>query len=294
VERRLVRVAAEGLAGCAIDLAVGLDPLAAADPALPAALGAGIPAVLARGAGPEDLVDEVAATGAVRVVQPGAGVVALLEAVADLRLSELPRGSLLAPWRTSLHSLGRLLARHYGETVATTPEVDQAWPRVLLVDLAGGHRNEVGRLARWLAGIGGEPIVVTAAAPPPSAGIRGAVSVDLRAVERDLARKPLQGMRRRLPGLGRSGLDRALVAYRMLRPPPTLVDAALAGPLAAGAGPSPDVDAVVAADDAGAELARRWTGATTVLPPDTDRLIAHLTAAAAARAGSVAGSATAS
>jgi hypothetical protein len=72
------------------------------------------------------------------------------------------------------------------------------------------------------------------------------------------------------------------------------VDAALAGPLAPGTGPSPDVDAVVAADDAGADLARRWTGASTVLPPDTDRLIAHLTAVAAARAGSVAGSATAS
>jgi Glycosyltransferase Family 4 len=293
VERRLVPVAAEDLAGCAVDLVVGLDPLAAADPVLTAALGAGVPAVLARGAGSEDLVDEVAATGAVRLVPPGAGVVALLEAVADLRRGDPPRGNLLAPWRTSPDSVGRLLARHYGETVAAAlpSGTARAWPRVLLVDLGGQHRNEIGRVARWLAGIGGEPVVVTAGAPPPSAGVAGAVSVDLRTVERNLTRTPLQGVRRRLPGVGRPAFDGALVAYRMLRRLPTLVDAALAGPLAPGRGPSPDVDAVVAADDAGAELARRWTGATTVLPPDTDRLIAHLTAA---RAGSVAGSATAS
>jgi hypothetical protein len=301
VRRRLVRVAPGGLAalltGRGVDLAVGLDPLAAADPTLTAALAAGVPAVLARGAGSEDLVDEVAATGAVRVVQPGAGVVALLEAIADLRRGQPPAGSLLAPWRTSPAAVSRLLAHLYGETVASPrsgPESSgvgqRPWPRVLLVDLEGGHRNEIGRLARWLAGIGGEPVIVTAAAPPPCAGVPGAVSIDLRPVERNLARQPLRSVRRKLPGIARPALDGALVAYRTLRRPPTLVDAALAGPLASGVGPSPDVDAVVAADDAGAELARRWTGADVVLPPDTDQLIAHLTAVAAARAGSVTGS----
>jgi hypothetical protein len=302
-ERRLVRVAPENvaalLAGGRVDLVVGPDPLAAADPALIGALVAGVPAVLARGAGSEDIVDEVAATGAVRVVQPGAGVVALLEAIADLRRGELPSGSLLAPWRTSPDSVGRLLARLYAESVvspsSSSPGTRQRpWPRVLLVDLRGEHRDEIGRLARWLAGIGGEPVVVTAAAPPPVAGVPGAVSVDLRAVERNLARQPLRGVRRRLPRLVRPAFDGALVAYRTVRRPPTLADAALAGPLAPGTGPSPDVDAVVAADDAGAELARRWTGATAVLPPDADRLIAHLTAVAAVRADSVTGSRTAS
>ena len=102
VDGRLVRVAPGDLLGLlsarAVDLAVGLDPLAAADPALTAALAAGVPAVLARGAGPEAVVDEVAATGAVRAVPPAAGVVALLEAVADLRRCGLsqPRGGLPA------------------------------------------------------------------------------------------------------------------------------------------------------------------------------------------------------
>jgi len=165
---------------------------------------------------------------------------------------------------------------------------------VLLAALAGRHRNEIGDLARWIVGIGGEPVVVTAAAPPPSSGVPGAVSVDLRAVERNLARRPLRRVRRKLPGVARPALDGALAGYRMMRRPPTLVDAALAGPLAAGTGPSPEVDAVVAADDAGAELVRRWTGAAVVLPPEVDQVITHLTATAAARAGSVAGSVAAS
>jgi hypothetical protein len=312
VERRLVRVAPQDLlallAGSssvdrAVDLAVGIDSLAAADPVLTAAFVAGVPAVLARAAGSEDIVDEVAATGAVRIVQPGAGVVALLEAVADLRRGELaesqpsrPPGSLLAPWRTSPDGTARLLARHYGETVAAPPAGARRrpWPRVLLVDLTGGRRNEIGRLARWLVGIGGEPIVVTAAAPPPSGGLAGAVSVDLRPVERLVGRQRLQGVRRRLPGVARPAFDGALGAYRRVRRPPTLVDAALAGPLAPGTGPSPDVDAALAADPLSAELAHRWTGAADVLPPDTDQLIAHLTATAARRASSVTGSPNAS
>ncbi len=316
VERRIVLVAPEALlallagaadggdpaADPAVDLAVGPDPLAAADPVLTAAFVAGIPAVLARAAGSEDLVDEVAATGLVRIVQPGARVVALLEAVADLRRHELaperarrPAG-LLAPWRTSPDGPVAVLARHYGETVASpTPgAAGRRWPRVLLVDLTGGHRNEIGGVARWLVGIGGEPVVVTAAAPPPSSGLHGAVSVDLRPVERAVAGQRLQGARRRLPGLARPAFDRALLAYRTLRRPPTLVDAALAGPLARDTGPSPEVDAVVAADPTSAELARRWTGAGQALPPDTDRLIAHLTSAAADHAGSVSRSPTAS
>jgi hypothetical protein len=319
VERRIVLVAPEALlallagapaadgggdpaADPAVDLAVGPDPLAAADPVLTAAFVAGIPAVLARAAGSEDLVDEVAATGLVRIVQPGARVVALLEAVADLRRHELaperarrPAG-LLAPWRTSPDGPVGVLARHYGETVASPPPGAgrRHWPRVLLVDLTGGHRNEIGGVARWLVGIGGEPVVVTAAAPPPSSGLHGAVSVDLRPVERAVAGQRLQGARRRLPGLARPAFDRALLAYRTLRRPPTLVDAALAGPLARDTGPSPEMDAVVAADPASAELARRWTGAGQALPPDTDRLIVHLTSAAADHAGSVSRSPTAS
>jgi hypothetical protein len=86
-------------------------------------------------------------------------------------------------------------------------------------------------------------------------------------------------VRRRLPGGARSVLDRV---YGMLRPESRLVNAALRGPLASATAPSPEVDAVVAADDAGAELARRWTGTAVVLQPDIDQLIAHLTASAAA------------
>ena len=293
VERRLVRIGPGALlgllAGRAVDLAVGPDPLAAADPALTAALAAGVRAVLARGAGSEELVDEVAATGALRAVRPGAGAVELLEAVADLRRGGLarPAGSLLAPWRTWPATVAESLARHHGEGIETPW---RCGPRVLLVDLAGRHRNEIGDLARWVVTIGGEPLVVTAAAPPPSSGVPGAVSIDLRALERELARQPLRRVRRRLPGVARPALDGALAAYRTVRRRPALVDAALTGPLAAGTGPSPEVDAVVAADDAGAELARRWTGTAVVLPPDVDRVIAHVTAA---RAGSVAGSVTA-
>jgi hypothetical protein len=73
----------------------------------------------------------------------------------------------------------------------------------------------------------------------------------------------------------------------MVRPGPTLVDAALAGPLAPGVGPSPEVDAAVATADADVELARRWTGKRAVVPPDADRLIARLTALAAGRPGTV-------
>jgi hypothetical protein len=154
---------------------------------------------------------------------------------------------------------------------------------VLVVDLAGGHRKEVGKVARWVVGVGGEPVVVTAVVPPPSAGVTGAVSVDLRALERRLGRGVAR-VRRRLPGRARPVLDRAC---RMLRPEARLVKAALRGPLAGDTAPSPDVDAVVAADGAGAELARRWTGMAVVLQPDIDQLIAHLTATAGA-AGAVA------
>jgi len=312
-QQRLVRVAAQDvlalLAGDhPVDLVAGLDPLAAADPALTAAFAAGVPAVLARAAGPEDLLDEVAATGAVRFLRPGAGVVAVLEAVADLRRAVLdasapgdaPAGgpgpfptTLLARWRTSPEAVARRLAQHYGETVATpiAGARRRPWPRVLLVDLAGTRRNEIGRLARWLVDIGGEPVVVTAAAPPPSSGVAGAVSVDLRPVERTLAGQRLQGVRRRLPRLARPGFDGALAAYRTVRRPATLAGAALAGPLAPGTGPSPHVDAAVATDAAGAELARSWAGVAAVLPPDLDRLIAHLTAIAAPAPGSVTGSA---
>lgn len=310
VAERLVRVPARDvlalLASGAVDLAVGADPLAAADPALTAAFAAGIPAVLARAAGSEGLVDEVAATGAVRLVRPGAGVVVLLEAVADLRRAELaarepgdvraPRPSrhaaLLPPWRTSPDGVARVLGKLYGETVTPPVTPRGPWPRVLLVDLTGGRRTEIGRLARWVVQMGGEPVVVTAAAPPPSAGVAGAVTIDLRPVERALARQRLQGVRRRLPRVARPGFDGALAAYRVLRRTPTLVAASLAGPLAPGTGPSPDVVAAVAATDAAStELAHRWTGGADVLPPDTDRLIARLIAATGPAAGSVTGSA---
>jgi hypothetical protein len=291
VQGRLARVSCDEVLALftgahPVDLAVGLDPLAAADPALTAAFTAGVPAVLARVAGSEDLVDEVAATGAVRVIRPGIGVVGLLEAVADLRRAEpaapLPT-TLLAPWRTSSDGVARLLVRHYGETVVSPPtgRERRPWPRVLLVDLAGSHRNEIGRLARWIVDIGGEPVVVTAAAPPPSTGVPGAVSVDLRPVERALARRRLRGVRRRLPGIARPAFDGALAVHRAVRRPPTLVDAALAGPLATGTGPSCEVDAAVAVDGVSADLARRWTGLARVVRPDIDQLIAHLTAVGA-------------
>ncbi len=274
VEPRIVRVAPRDALGVfagagGVDLAVGADPSAAADPALTAAFAAGVPAVLARAAGSEDLVDEVAATGAVRLLRPGSGVIALLEAVADLRRagpggSRFPAG-LLPPWLTSPERVARLLAHHYGETVAPVPAagLGPRWPRVLLVDLVGEHRNEIGRLAKWIVEIGGEPVVVTAAAPPPSAGVAGAVTVDLRPVERQLTGPALGSVRRRLPGIARPALDGALAAYRSVRRPPTLVDAALAGPLAPGAGPSPVVAAALAADPASAELARRWAGGSS-------------------------------
>jgi hypothetical protein len=300
IGQRLVRVDPEAvpalLAGsvgghCAVDLVIGPDPLAAADPVLTAAFAAGVPAVLARDAGPEFLVDEVAATGAVRLIRPGTGVLALLEAVADLRRAALESAAaggpapaaLLAPWRISPGATAGHLLRHYGTSVAPEPTDTRAgrWPRVLLVDLDGGHRTEIGGLARWLVGIGGEPVVVTAGGPPPSTGLTGAVSVDLRPVQRAVAGRRVQGVRRRLPGVARPAFDGAVAGYRRLRRPPTLVDAALHGPLAAGTGPAPHVDAAVAAEPAGAELARRWAGVADVLEPDADQLIAHLTAASA-------------
>jgi hypothetical protein len=297
VERRLVRVAPRDALALftgtpAVDLVVGPDPLAAADPLLTTAFAAGVPAVLARAPGSEDLVDEVAGTGAVRIVRPAADVVTLLEAVADLReaLIRVPRpdgvlapgplslSTLLGPWRTSPDEAARQFARVYGELVASGPATQRPRPRVLVVDLAGGHRKEVGKVARWVVGVGGEPVVVTAAVPPPSAGVTGAVSVDLRALERRLARGVAR-VRRRLPGRARPVLDRA---RRMLRPESRLVKAALRGPLAGDTAPSPDFDVVVAADSGGAELARRWTGMAVVLQPDIDQLIAHLTATAGA------------
>ncbi|HVN12129.1 MAG TPA: glycosyltransferase [Kineosporiaceae bacterium] len=265
----------------AVDLVVGLDPFIAAEPALPVALGAGLPAVIARAPGPEDVLDEVAATGALRLVPPGAGVIGVLEAVADLRRAILERrvrpGSPALPaWRSSPDAGARLLARHYGEALAGGDGGRRAWPRVLIVDLAGAGRGTVGRLGRWVAQIGGEAVVVTAAVPPPCANVPGAVSVDLRPVERAVARPPLRGVRRRLPRRARPGLDHAIAAYRGLRPGPTVVDAALAGPLAPGRGPAPGVDAVVAADPAGADLARRWTGRQEVMPAQPDMLVRHL------------------
>jgi hypothetical protein len=110
-------------------------------------------------------------------------------------------------------------------------------------------------------------------------------------VERAIAGGRVQGVRRRLPGVARPAFDGAVAGYRALRRPPTLVDEALRGPLALGTGPAPDVDAVIAADPASSELARRWAGVAEVLEPDADRLIAHLTAVTTVGAGSVAGSA---
>jgi hypothetical protein len=278
------------------DLVVDLDPLSAADPALPAVFAAGLPAVLGRAAGPEEVVDEVASAGGVRLLPPGRStspsVVTLLEAIADLRQAgPLPaQGTALPPWWGSLDGGARRLARHYGEAVAPPggPAAGSPSPRVLLVDLAGSHRGAIGRLGRWVTGVGGEPVVVTAAAPPPCSAVPGAITIDLRPVERSLARPPLGGVRRRLPAPARSGFDSVLRLYRALRPPPTLVQAALAGPLADGTPSEPRFDAVVATDPAGAELGRRWTGARDVLPPDGDALVRALLAAStttAARAG---------
>jgi Glycosyl transferase 4-like domain len=266
------------------DLVLDLDPFSAAEPALPAALAAGVAAILARDPGPEELLDEIASTGRLRFVPPGldgsAGTVTLLEAVADLR--QAPRAGATAPppWRTSLDAAGRHLAGYYGEALASAAEQrDRPWPRVLLVDLSGTQRGAVGRLARWVVGLGGEAVVVTAGAPPPSGDLAGAVTVDLRRLQRTLARPPLGRVRRRLPGPARPAFDLVLRAYRAVRPAPTLVSAALAGPMAVGVGPAPGVDAVVATDAAGAELAERWTGATGALPAEADALVRRLSTA---------------
>lgn len=265
------------------DLVVDLDPLGAAEPVLPVAFAAEVPAVLARAPGPEEVLDEVAATGVLRLLPPGAGVVGVLEAVADLRRAVLERRvrpgvPALPAWRTGLSAGARLLARHYGEALVADGADGgrRPWPRVLLVDLAGAERGAVGGLGRWIGQIGGEALVVTATAPPPCANVPGAVTVDLRPVQRALARPLLRRVRRRLPRAARPALDRAIGVYRSVRPGPTLVDATLEGPLAPGRGPSPGVDAAVAADPAGAELARRWTGQPDVLPAQADALVRRL------------------
>jgi hypothetical protein len=271
------------------DLVLDLDPLAAAEPALPPAFAAGVPAILARVAGSEEVLDEIAVTGGVRLLPPGlpgsAGAIAVLEAVADLRRSALTRPAsgaapipALPAWRTSLDAGARLLARHYGEPLVPPRGADaRPWPRVLLVDLSGSQRGALGRLARWVIGIGGEAVVVTAGGPPPCADVPGAVTVDLRREQRALAR-PLGGVRRRLPAPARPAFDGVIGAYRWVRPAPSLVRAALAGPLAPGVGPRPGVDAVVATDAAGAELAGRWTGTVEALPLEPDALLRRLLA----------------
>ena len=175
------------------DLVLDLDPLAAAEPALPPAFAAGVPAILARAAGSEEVLDEIAVTGAVRLLPPGlpgpAGAIAVLEAVADLRREQ------------------RALAR------------------------------------------------------------------------------PLGGVRRRLPAPARPAFDGVIGAYRWVRPAPSLVRAALAGPLAPGVGPRPDVDAAVATDAAGAELAGRWTGTAEAIPLEPDALLRRLVAAGTGAGG---------
>ncbi len=259
-----------------VDVVVDLDPGCAADPALPAALAAGVPALLARPAGAEPLLDEVAAGGRLRLLPPGAGPAAVLEALGDLRRALADGAPGAVPlWRAGPDAFVRRLAALYGEAVTGGAAATRG-PRVLVVDLTGADRAGTGRIGRWVAGTGGEAVVVTAGAPPPCAQVPGVVTVDLRALVTAGQGLPEERLRRRLPRPARPVVAGAARAYRALRPAATVVDAALTGPLAPGSGPDARFDAVVAADADGAELARRWTGAGEVLPADLDTLIAAL------------------
>ena len=185
--------------------------------------------ILARDAGSEEFLDEMAVTGRIRLLPPGlhgaSGALAVLEAVADLRRSvttgpDSGGASILGlpQWRTSLDAAARLLARQYGGGLVPASRASAPpWPRVLLVDLTGSQHDTVGRLTRWVVEIGGEAVVVTAGGAPPCADVVGAVTVDLRREQQTLTHPPLRGIRRRLPALARPALDVLIGAYQSVR-----------------------------------------------------------------------------
>ena len=275
----------------AFDLLLDLDPWSAGEPVLPLALVAGVPAVLARAPGGEPLLDEAAVTGAVRFLPTRPDLAMLLETLAELHdgLGERPADGLPAAapsWSANLHRGASLLRQHYTDALspgASLP-LDPGGPRVLLVDLASADRNGIGRLVRWVTGLGGEAVVVTAAGPPPASGIPGAVTVDLRGTNQERMRGPLPTLRGRAPRRVRPGIERVVRLYQRLRPPPPLVDAALAGPLAPAGGLSPLFDAAAAADPSGAELAGRWTRHDHVRGLDVDDLLRDMASGVASRA----------
>ncbi len=252
------------------------------------AAAAGVGVVVTRCGGPEETLYDVAALGGVRFVAPGDDVVPVLEAVYDLAAgidAVLPGADRIVAARFGPAAAGRRLARAYGDPLVRDPATQPygppvpSWPRVLLVDLDGGGSGDLGALAVAVSDLGGQPVVVTAGGAPPASAVPGAVSVDLRTLQRRTARAAPTGVASRLAGSIRRTAARvqgrahaaATDAYRGV----ALVEAALAGPLA-GIG---RFDAAVAVGEAGSRLAAAAAPGTPVLAPDRDALVRYLATA---------------